>query len=56
MRKQALQMIDSILNHYPNCYPVIYVWSQIIVPLFKDPDAKLVDQAWEVLSALFKEK
>lgn len=41
-------MIDAVLESYINCYPVVFAWCKIIIPLFKDSDQKLVDFAWGV--------
>uniref|UniRef100_A0A1I8PIM8 Uncharacterized protein n=2 Tax=Stomoxys calcitrans TaxID=35570 RepID=A0A1I8PIM8_STOCA len=47
VRKQTLLSIDSILDCYPNCYPVIWVWCKILTPMLQDGDAKNIDVAME---------
>ncbi|XP_061386996.1 uncharacterized protein LOC133321941 [Musca vetustissima] len=47
VRKQTLLSIDSILECYPNCYPVIWVWCKVITPMLLDGDTKNIEVAME---------
>ncbi|XP_055376389.1 condensin-2 complex subunit D3 [Condylostylus longicornis] len=47
VRRQALQMIDNVLDKYPNCYPLIWTWCKILVPLLDDCDNRNVEIAVE---------
>ncbi|XP_073826678.1 chromosome associated protein D3 isoform X2 [Musca autumnalis] len=47
VRKQTMLSIDSILESYPNCYPVIWVWCKIISPMLQDGDTKNIEVAME---------
>ncbi|XP_055837602.1 uncharacterized protein LOC129906003 [Episyrphus balteatus] len=47
VRKQTMIMVDSILETYPNCYPVIFVWCKIITPMLQDSDPKNIELALE---------
>lgn len=48
VRKQTLLTIDSILESYPNCYPVIWIWCKVITPMLHDADTKNIEVAMEV--------
>uniref|UniRef100_A0A1B0ANX6 Condensin complex subunit 1 C-terminal domain-containing protein n=1 Tax=Glossina palpalis gambiensis TaxID=67801 RepID=A0A1B0ANX6_9MUSC len=47
VRKQTLLSLDAILESYPNCYPVIFVWCKIIAPMLHDNDPKNTELAME---------
>uniref|UniRef100_A0A1I8N774 Uncharacterized protein n=1 Tax=Musca domestica TaxID=7370 RepID=A0A1I8N774_MUSDO len=47
VRKQTLLSIDSILECYPNCYPVVWVWCKVITPMLQDGDTKNIEVAME---------
>ncbi|XP_055920724.1 condensin-2 complex subunit D3 [Eupeodes corollae] len=47
VRKQTMIMVDSILETYPNCYPVIFVWCKILTPMLQDGDPKNIELAME---------
>lgn len=52
VRKQLLHSMDSILEAYPNCYPVLWAWCKVITPMMRDADAKNIELAMEVVYLL----
>ncbi|XP_046801145.1 uncharacterized protein LOC111681677 [Lucilia cuprina] len=47
VRKQTLLSVDAILESYPNCYPVIWIWCKVITPMLHDGDTKNIEVAME---------
>ncbi|XP_065355680.1 condensin-2 complex subunit D3-L [Calliphora vicina] len=47
VRKQTLLSVDAVLESYPNCFPVIWIWCKVITPMLHDGDHKNIEVAME---------